>query len=80
MGGHMARRIAQAGHKVAAWNRTATKAEALSAFGIAQTGDAAAAARGADAVVCMLSSGPVCDETLVGGGVLGACVRAAFLL
>lgn len=80
MGGHMARRIAQAGHKVAAWNRTATKAETLSAFGIAQTGDAAAAARGADAVVCMLSSGPVCDETLVGGGVLGAMRPGSLLI
>ena len=36
MGGHMARRIAQAGHDVAAWNRTGAKAEALSAFGVAQ--------------------------------------------
>jgi 3-hydroxyisobutyrate dehydrogenase-like beta-hydroxyacid dehydrogenase len=76
----MARRIAQAGHKVAAWNRTATKAEALSAFGIVQTGDAAATARGADAVVCMLSSGPVCDETLVGGGVLGAMRPGSLLI
>jgi 3-hydroxyisobutyrate dehydrogenase-like beta-hydroxyacid dehydrogenase len=72
MGGHMARRIAQAGHDVAAWNRTAGKAEALSACGVAQAGDAVAAAHRADAVVCMLSSGPVCDETLIGGGVLGA--------
>ena len=81
MGGHMAGRIAQAGHDVAAWNRTAAKVGALSAFGVAQATDAAAAARGADAVVCMLSSGPVCDETLIGGGVLDAmrpgCARAA---
>jgi 3-hydroxyisobutyrate dehydrogenase-like beta-hydroxyacid dehydrogenase len=33
MGGHMARRIAQAGHDMVAWNRTAAKAEALSAQG-----------------------------------------------
>ena len=80
MGGHMARRIAQAGHDVAAWNRTAAKAEALSAFGVAQAGDAAAAARGADAVVCMLSSGPVCDETLIGGGVLDAMRPGSLLV
>jgi len=79
MGGHMARRIAQAGHQVAAWNRTPAKAQALSTFGVAQASDAAAAARGADAVVCMLSSGPVCDETLIGGGVL-ATMRAGSLL
>ena len=47
MGAHMARRIAQAGHKPTAWNRTTAKAEALSAFGVAQACDAAAAARGA---------------------------------
>src|SRR3954471_20094668 len=46
MGAHMARRIAQTGHKA-------------TAFGVAQACDAAAAARGADAVICMLSSGPV---------------------
>ena len=80
MGAHMARRIAQAGHKIAAWNRTPAKAEALSAFGVAQASDATAAARGADAVICMLSSGPVCDETLVGGGVLGAMRPGSLLI
>jgi 3-hydroxyisobutyrate dehydrogenase-like beta-hydroxyacid dehydrogenase len=80
MGGHMARRIAQAGHDVAAWNRTAAKAEALSACGVAQAGDAVAAAQRADAVVCMLSSGPVCDETLIGGGVLGAMRPGSLLI
>ena len=80
MGGHMARRIAQAGHDVAAWNRTPAKAEALSAFGVAQASDAAAAARGADAVVCMLSSGPVCDETLIGGGGVLDAMRPGSLL
>ena len=43
IGGHMACRIAQAGHDTAAWNRTAAKAEALTA-GVAQACDAAAAA------------------------------------
>jgi 3-hydroxyisobutyrate dehydrogenase-like beta-hydroxyacid dehydrogenase len=80
MGGHMARCLAQAGHDVAAWNRTAAKAEALSAFGVARAGNAAAAARGADAVVCMLSSGPVCDETLGSGGVLDAMRPCSLLV
>ena len=80
MGAHMARRIAQAGHETAAWNRTAAKAEALSAFGVSQACDAAAAAQGADAVICMLSSGPVCDEALVGGGVLGAMRPGSLLI
>jgi 3-hydroxyisobutyrate dehydrogenase-like beta-hydroxyacid dehydrogenase len=80
MGGHMARRIAQAGYDVAAWNRTPAKAEALSACGVAQADDAAAAAHRADAVVCMLSSGPVCDETLIGGGVLDAMRPGSLLI
>src|ERR1044071_7008676 len=57
MGAHMARRIAQAGHGLAVWNRKAAKAEALSAFGVSQACDAAAAAQGADAVICMLIPG-----------------------
>jgi 3-hydroxyisobutyrate dehydrogenase-like beta-hydroxyacid dehydrogenase len=80
MGTHMARRIAQAGYKTTAWNRTAAKAEALSAFGVAQACDAAAAAHNADAVICMLSSGPVCDETLMEGGVLGAMRPGSLLI
>ena len=80
MGAHMARRVAQAGHKTTAWNRTASKAEALSACGVAQACEAAAAAYGADAVICMLSSGPVCDETLIGGGVLGAMRPGSLLI
>jgi 3-hydroxyisobutyrate dehydrogenase-like beta-hydroxyacid dehydrogenase len=80
MGTHMARRIAQAGHATAAWNRTAAKAEALSAFGVAQACDAAATARGTDAVICMLSSGLICDETLVGSGVLGAMRPGSLLI
>jgi len=80
MGAHMARRIAQAGHGLAVWNRTAAKAEALSAFGVSQACDAAAAAQGADAVICMLSSGPVCDEVLVEGGVLGAMRPGSLLI
>jgi 3-hydroxyisobutyrate dehydrogenase-like beta-hydroxyacid dehydrogenase len=80
MRAHMARRIAQAGHKTTAWNRTAAKAEALSAFGVAQACDAAATARGTDAVICMLSSGLICDETLVGSGVLGAMRPGSLLI
>jgi 3-hydroxyisobutyrate dehydrogenase-like beta-hydroxyacid dehydrogenase len=34
MGGHMARRLAAAGHRVKAWNRTTEKAQALSEHGV----------------------------------------------
>jgi 3-hydroxyisobutyrate dehydrogenase-like beta-hydroxyacid dehydrogenase len=73
MGGHMARRLAQSGLRVKAWNRTADKAAALVAGGVTVVAEAAAAGRDSDVVVCMLSSGPVCDEVLLSpGGVLEA--------
>lgn len=73
MGGHMARRLAAAGHRVQAWNRTPEKAERLAAFGVACRPTAVAAARDADLVLCMLSSGPVCDAVLLDArGVLAA--------
>ena len=64
MGGHMARRLAQAGFKVTVWNRTASKAESLAAFGAAQAESASAACEGADVVIVMLSNGPVVEEIL----------------
>ncbi|TPI35819.1 NAD(P)-dependent oxidoreductase [Mesorhizobium sp. B3-1-6] len=66
MGGHMARRLAQAGFGVTVWNRSPDKAEALRHFGVAVAAEAAEAARDADVVIAMLSSGPVCDEVLFG--------------
>ena len=70
MGGHMARRLAHAGFSVRAWNRTASKSEALAGDGVEIAPSAKMAASGADVVVCMLSSGPVCDAVL--GGPEGA--------
>jgi 3-hydroxyisobutyrate dehydrogenase-like beta-hydroxyacid dehydrogenase len=67
MGVRMAARLAAAGHAVRAWNRTRAKAERLASRGIGVVATAADAARGADVVICMLSSGPVCDEVLLGG-------------
>ncbi|PBB17379.1 NAD(P)-dependent oxidoreductase [Mesorhizobium sp. WSM4313] len=70
MGGHMARRLAQAGFAVTVWNRSPGKAEALKRFGLNVVAEAAEAARYADVVVAMLSSGPVCDEVLFGANAL----------
>ncbi len=69
MGFHMARRLADAGHPVVAWNRSRDKAERLAPFGVTVAGTAAEAVRGASTVVVMLSSGPVCEEVLLAGGV-----------
>ncbi len=80
MGGHMAGRLADAGFQVAAWNRTRDKADVLSSRGIAVSGSAAEAAAGADVVICMLSSGPVCEDVLLGAGGVVAAMKAAAAL
>jgi len=81
MGYHMARRIAEQGHRVRAWNRTQDKAQRLAAFGIEVEANAADCARNADVMICMLSSGPVCDEVLLGErGVLAAMKSGSTLI
>ena len=81
MGVRMAGRLAGAGHAVRAWNRTRAKAERLAPQGVEVVAVAADAARGADVVICMLSSGPVCDEVLLGeGGALAAMPSGAALV
>jgi len=73
MGGHMARRLADAGFRVRAWNRTPERTAALAVAGVETAESAASAATAADIVICMLSSGPVCDEVLLSPhGVLDA--------
>lgn len=68
MGGPMASRLAQAGFQVAAWNRTTEKASALEGAGVIVASSVAEAVAGADVVICMLSSGPVCEEVLTAQG------------
>lgn len=81
MGGHMARRLADAGFQVSAWNRTASKSAALTASGVTLSATAADAARDADVVICMLSSGHVCDEVLFSpAGVIDAMRKGAALV
>ncbi|WP_377293324.1 NAD(P)-dependent oxidoreductase [Rhizobium sp. SG2393] len=81
MGAPMALRLAGAGFRVSAWNRSAEKAAALAAGGVVAAATAAEAVRDADVVICMLSSGPVCDEVLCGGtGAIGAMRAGATLV
>ena len=82
MGGHMARRLAGAGHAVRAWNRTGAKAAALADAGVEAVAGAADAAEGADAVVVMLGDGPTCDAVLLEGErpVLAAMAADALLV
>jgi len=81
MGVRMAARLAAAGHAVRAWNRTRAKAERLTERGVEVVATAVDGARGADVVICMLSSGPVCDEVLLGGdGALAAMPAGSALV
>ena len=81
MGGHMARRLSQAGFRVRAWNRSTEKTSALAADGVEVADNAAQAGAGVDVVICMLSSGPVCDEVLLSeNGVLDAMHKGSTLI
>lgn len=81
MGAPMACRLAEAGFKVTAWNRTSDKASALQARGVATDDIAVDAAGRADVVICMLSSGPVCEAVLMGDdGVIAAMRPGSTLL
>ncbi len=72
MGGHMARRLCEAGHTMTAWNRTRAKAEPLSAQGARIADSPTTAVEGAEVVICMLSDGPVCDAVLIEEGTVAA--------
>ncbi len=80
MGAPMAANLARAGMTVTAWNRDAAKLASLAAAGVAATQTPAEAAAGRDAVILMLSSGPVCDEILDAGGVFAAMRSGALLI
>ena len=81
MGAPMAGRLAEAGFSVKAWNRSADKAAVLAKKGVQPAATAAEAAAEADVVLCMLSSGPVCDEVLLGAsGVVSTMKPGAILL
>ncbi len=64
MGGHMARRLAQAGFEVTAWNRTKEKSSRLAEYGVLTAPSPSAAVAEADVTIVMLSSGPVVDGVL----------------
>jgi 3-hydroxyisobutyrate dehydrogenase len=78
MGAPMARNLAAAGLGVTAWNRSREKAEALADAGVDVAESAAAAARGADVVLTMLSDGRAVRAVIEGGEpVLEAMERGA---
>jgi 2-hydroxy-3-oxopropionate reductase len=80
MGFPMARHLAQAGHRVQAWNRTPEKAQRLAASGARICEQAAQTVEQAQVLICMLSSGPSCDELLLGEAGLIARMQPGALL
>jgi 3-hydroxyisobutyrate dehydrogenase-like beta-hydroxyacid dehydrogenase len=66
MGFQMARRLAEAGYPVKAWNRSRAKAERLEPFGITIADRPTDAVAGCSVVISMLSNGPTTDEVLFG--------------
>jgi 3-hydroxyisobutyrate dehydrogenase len=64
MGAPMARHLAEAGHDVTVWNRTADKARPLAEHGASVAEDPAAAATGAEVVVTMLSDGAAVEDVV----------------
>ncbi|APX92243.1 2-hydroxy-3-oxopropionate reductase [Halomonas sp. 1513] len=81
MGAPMAGRLAKAGYRVRAWNRTQRKAEVLQALGVDMMETPQAMVADCDVVIIMLSSGPVCDEILLGPeGLISNMKRDATLI
>jgi 3-hydroxyisobutyrate dehydrogenase-like beta-hydroxyacid dehydrogenase len=79
MGAPMATRLAAAGFPVTAWNRSPEKLASLAGLAVAPT--ACAAVERAEVVVCMLSSGQVCDAVLLGPeGAVAAMAPGATLV
>ena len=69
MGLPMARRLAQAGHEVHAWNRTRAKAEPLAALGAFVHDTPRQACIKADYVISMLENGQVVGDVLFAGSI-----------
>jgi 3-hydroxyisobutyrate dehydrogenase len=68
MGAPMARHLAEAGHDVTVWNRTAAKARPLGEHGAHVAEDPAAAATDAEVVVTMLTDGEAVEEVMAEAG------------
>ncbi|MEX8191216.1 NAD(P)-dependent oxidoreductase [Comamonas guangdongensis] len=80
MGLPMARRLAQAGHEVHAWNRTRAKAEPLAADGVTIHDQAADAVCGVDFAVSLLENGAIVGEVLFKLGVAAAMPKGSLFI
>lgn len=80
MGAPMARNLARAGHAVAAWNRTAGKAEALRPDGVEVAASPSEAVRGAEFVIAIVSDGAAVADLLFAQGVAEAMTADAIFI
>jgi len=80
MGAPMAARLVAAGFAVTVWNRSVAKTAPLHDHGARVAASAVEAVRDAELVICMLSSGSVCDEILLGEHGVIAAMRADAIL
>lgn len=80
MGAAMAARLVAAGHHVTVHNRTRAREEPLAALGAARAAHPAAAARGAELVVAIVSDTPDVDQVVFGRDGIAAGLEAGALL
>ncbi|HEX2118957.1 MAG TPA: NAD(P)-dependent oxidoreductase, partial [Acidimicrobiales bacterium] len=81
MGGPMAGRLVDAGHDVAVWNRTASRAAPLVERGARLAGSPAAAAQGADVAFTMLADPGAVERVVLGpDGLAGSLGPGATLV
>jgi len=72
MGSRQARRLLDAGYRLAVWNRSREKAEALAPYGAQVADTASEAVRDADIVILMLENGTIVTDVLLDQGVAEA--------
>jgi 3-hydroxyisobutyrate dehydrogenase len=77
MGSAMARRLAGAGLRTTAWDRSSSATAPLAASGVAVAASPADAVRGAAAVITMLPTGDVVESVVFGEGVAEAFAQGA---
>jgi 3-hydroxyisobutyrate dehydrogenase-like beta-hydroxyacid dehydrogenase len=80
MGYAMARRLAEAGHTVHAWNRSRYKAERLVPFGIRVFDTPVDAVRGTDIVMGMLENGAAMEQVMFAQGTAQAITPGTLVI
>src|SRR5437660_177043 len=80
MGSHMARRLAEAGFPVTAWNRNAAKVEVLASIGVRRAEGVRDMVADADVIIVMLSTGDVVDEVLFSDATCSDAIMAGATL